>query len=121
VSEPHWISPLFSSIDARDADGFSARLAPDVVFRFGNAEPVEGLESVRQAVAGFFQSIAGISHQVSDTWVAGDAVICQGRVTYTRHDGSRLSVPFANIFRMSGERIREYLVFVDASHLYTPS
>jgi ketosteroid isomerase-like protein len=121
MSKPEWFDPLFSAIDARDADAFASRLAPDVVFRFGNAEPVEGSETVRQVVAGFFDSIAGIRHEVADVWNTGDAVISQGRVTYTRHDGSRLSVPFANVFRMSGDRIGEYLIFVDISRLYTPA
>jgi hypothetical protein len=41
-----------------------------------------------------------------------------GEVTYTRHDGSRLSVPFANIFKLDGTRVREYLVFADVSPLW---
>jgi hypothetical protein len=39
---------------------------------------------------------------------------------YTRHDGSALSVPFADVFKMRGELAREYLIYVDASRLYTP-
>jgi hypothetical protein len=42
-----------------------------------------------------------------------------GQVTYTRHDGSQLSVPFANVLKLDGTRVREYLVFADASTLWS--
>jgi hypothetical protein len=42
-------------------------------------------------------------------------------VSYRRHDGSELTVPFANILKGSEEGIREYLIFADTSRLYAPS
>jgi len=39
-------------------------------------------------------------------------------VTYTRHDSSTLTVPFANILRFEGDLIDEYLIFLDVSELY---
>jgi TRAP-type uncharacterized transport system substrate-binding protein len=48
-------------------------------------------------------------------------VICHGTVTYTRHDASTLTVPFANIFRTRDDLIDEYLIYVDASALYLPA
>jgi hypothetical protein len=47
-----------------------------------------------------------------------DALVCHGTVTYTRHDSSTLTVPFANIFKVHGELIDEYLIFIDVSQLY---
>ena len=41
----------------------------------------------------------------------------QGQVTYTRHDGSQLSVPFANIFKLRDGLIGEYRIFGDFSAL----
>lgn len=41
-----------------------------------------------------------IRHEVFDTWQQPHATICHGQVTYTRHDSSQLSVPFANVFKM---------------------
>ena len=41
----------------------------------------------------------------------------QGQVTYTRHDGSQLSVPFANIFKLRDNLIEEYRIFGDFSAL----
>jgi ketosteroid isomerase-like protein len=112
------IRRLFRAIDARDTQVFLSFLGDDVVFRFGNAAPIAGKPAVGEAVAAFFASIAALSHDVQEIWDTGDAVICHGQVGYTRHDGTQLSVPFANIFRMSGDSIGEYLIFADNSQLY---
>ena len=63
-----WMSSLFAAIDARDADGFVEYLCEDGVFRFGNAEPVAGRAAIREAVAGFFSTIAGLEHRLTRTW-----------------------------------------------------
>jgi len=121
ASPEHWLPQLFASIDARDAAAFCEFLSEDAVFRYGNAEPVHGRDAIRTHVEGFFQAIAGLSHQVERHWTEPDAVICHGTVTYTRHDGSTLTVPFANILQLSGERVRDYLIFADASALFAPA
>jgi ketosteroid isomerase-like protein len=118
MTEPDWVSRLFAAIDAEDTQTFASFLSPDAVFRFGNAAPVHGLEGIREYVREFFGSIRTLRHQLIGTWDTGDAVICQGIVSYTRHDGSELTVPFANIFRMRDGKIGEYLVYIDASKLY---
>ncbi|HVO12462.1 MAG TPA: nuclear transport factor 2 family protein [Vicinamibacteria bacterium] len=119
MSQPAWLAPLFQAIDAKDADKFASFLTDDAVFRFGNAAPARGKAGVQQAVAGFFTSIAALRHTLGDAWAHPDAVVLHGEVTYTRHDGSQLTVPFANVFKMRGSLIREYLVFADVSALWT--
>lgn len=113
------IDDLFSRIDAKDVDGFLDCLHPEVSFRFGNAEPVQGVGDLRATLEGFFGALEGIQHQLEQVWVTGRDAISHGRVTYTRLDGSRLSVPFANIFRYHGNRIRDYRIFVDNSALFS--
>ena len=103
---------LFLSIDRRDTDAFLAFLSDDVVFRFGNAAPVQGKAAVGAMIQGFFESIAGLRHEVLEVWEEPETVICHGIVTYTRADASTLSVPFANILQYTGDTIREYLIFV---------
>ena len=61
------VDRLFKSIDQMDADEFSSFLTEDGVFTFGNAEPVRGRQAVRDAVAGFFSSIAGLHHHDATT------------------------------------------------------
>jgi ketosteroid isomerase-like protein len=121
VGKTERIEQLFQSIDTRNTDAFLTFLTDDVMFRFGNAEPVKGKEEVGNAVQGFFESIQALSHDLHEILEHPDAVVCHGMVTYTRHDSSTLTVPFANIFGMSGDSIRDYLIFIDVSQLYNPA
>lgn len=114
---PTRLQPLFTAIDARDAQAFSSFLSPDVEFIFANAPPLHGREQAQIAVAGFFASLAGLQHELTEHWQCGDSLIMRGKVTYTRHDGSQLSVPFANIFKLRDGLIGEYRIFGDFSAL----
>ena len=59
VEREKWTSLLFESIDNQDTETFTAIVADadDVLFRFGNAEPMRGNTAVSDAVKGFFASI----------------------------------------------------------------
>ena len=118
MKHPQWLTDLFMAIDNRDARAFQSFLTEDTVFRFGNAEAIHGRANAEAAVAGFFSSIAGLKHDVRGIWETGDAVISHGFVTYTRHDASTLTIPFANIFMMKDSLVSEYLIFADTSALY---
>lgn len=69
-------------------------------------------------MAGFFPVIGGIHHDLVEAWEFGDSAICRGEVSYTRRDGSVLSVPFANIVKRRDGRILEYLIYLDNSALF---
>lgn len=120
AARPPWLAGLFAAIDGKDAERFASFVAPDGVFLFGNAPPVAGRSAIRDAVAGFFASIRGLTHRVDDVSVDGPLVWSRGLVTYVRHDGSQLAVPFCNCFEMRGDLIARYQIFVDASALYAP-
>lgn len=120
MNDSQWVNRLFAAIDSKDADGFVGYLTKDAVFRFANAAPVSGKAAIRETLVGFFGSIRALRHQVTDTWTLPDVMVAIGQVTYTRHDGSALSVLFADVLRMKKELVREYLIYVDASRLYVP-
>ena len=109
---------LFACIDRKDAEGFAAFLTPDGTFRFGSGPVAEGRDAVRAAVDGFFATVAGLSHRLHNTVLDGDTLIMEGEVTYTRHDGSEITLPFANVFEMAGDLIRQYKVYADVGPLY---
>jgi uncharacterized protein (TIGR02246 family) len=113
-----WIDQLFAAIDSRDAQAFAAFLSPDARFCFGNQPPVRGREAIAEVVAQFFAALRGLRHRLEERWVLGDAAIVTGIVTYTRHDGSTLSVPFANVFKLREGMISDYRIFADASALF---
>lgn len=118
MSSPNWLSGLFQAIDRSDIAAFAEHLHDDAVFRFGNAPPVRGRAAITEAVAGFFGAVRSLSHRIEESWTVADAVICRGSVTYTRHDGSTLTVPFANIFKLRDSLIGEYLIYADNSALF---
>jgi ketosteroid isomerase-like protein len=112
------LQSLFRSIDRKDVDAFLAFLSDEAVFRFGNGAPVRGKDLIREAVEGFFASIKAIRHDLRESWDAQDALVGHGMVTYTRHDSSTLTVPFAVVLGLKADRIDEYLIFADVSQLH---
>lgn len=118
MSNTAWVPELFKAIDTKDTDKFCSFITDDGVFRFGNMPPVTGQEKIHELVGGFFDSLKGLAHTVPDTWEIGDVVIIRGEVTYTRNDDTRHTVPFCNVFRMDGDKIADYAIYIDNSELY---
>lgn len=116
---PDWIIELFKVVDACDAGGFVNFLTHDATLVFANAQPLKGKREIRNVIRGFFSSIKGLNHKILEAWRVDDTVILHGQVNYIRKDDSKLVVPFANIFKMNGNLIKEYLIYVDISKLYT--
>ena len=48
-------------------------------------------------------------------------VFVNGNVTYTRLDDSVLSVNFSNTLKLKGDKIKDYLIFIDNSELFKTS
>ncbi len=113
-----WLNRLFAAIDRMDSDSFVLFLTEEASFRFANGPAVFDRENIRNAVQGFFSSIKGLRHNVSEVWEHGNIVICEGEATYTRHDGQKLTLPFVNILRMEDELIADYRIYIDISPLY---
>jgi len=109
---------LFASIDAMDTESFLSFIAEDATFRFGSTPPVHGHVAIRAAVEGFFASFAALEHDLQRLVANDDAVVCEGEVTYTRHDGSTITLPFANVFEVDGGLISLYRVYIDIGPLY---
>ena len=116
-----WWQSVFAVVDARDAAGFADLLTPDAQFRFGNAPTVAGREAIRAVAAAFFAARASSRHQLLGIWNGTATAACEGEVTYTRHDGSKLSVPFANVFELRGAKIAAYRIYIDNSSLFGPT
>ena len=113
-----WLKGLFESVDSQDTKRFVTYLSPDAEFRFGSAPSVHGREQIFAAVDGFFSSIAGSSHRLVNTLVKNDVIACEGEVTYERHNGSKITLPFVNLFDMEGDLIASYRIYIDIGPLY---
>ena len=109
---------MFEPADRLDVDGWCSHLSENVHFRFGNAEPLDGRDAVREAVRQFFATLKGLRHEIVSDWTVDDRVIQQLLVTYTRPDDSQVSVPAVNILRVKDELIADYQIYVDLTPLY---
>jgi ketosteroid isomerase-like protein len=112
-------SHMFEDIDRMDAAAWAAHLSPDAVMRFGNADPVYGRDACRDALAAFYEQIAGLAHHIIEQWEHGEATIVEANVTYTRRDGDQVSVPVVTIYRTNGkELISDYRVYIDLAPVF---
>lgn len=114
----HWLEQIFRSIDAGDADVFVNFLTPDGSFRFGSGPVARGHAAVHGAVTGFFSTIDSCRHALHRTWHDDDTVVCEGEVTYRRHDGSEITLPFCNVLVLADGLIERYSVYADVNPLY---
>lgn len=112
------LTDLFAAIDAMDTAGFLAKLTPSAEFRFGGAPPVRNRAKIGEAVDAFFSTIAGLRHELTKTIADGESMACEGNVTYTRHDGTKVTLPFADIFAFDGDLIESYRIYIDIGPLY---
>ena len=113
-----FLDDLFESIDEMNASTFVHFLSDDAIFRFGSAPAVQGREETRAAVDAFFSSIAGCKHTLSRILADEGMLFCEGEVTYTRHDESEITLPFANVFELEGDHISHYKIYADSGPLY---
>jgi hypothetical protein len=112
------VAKVFADIDAFNPDKFVSHLTPDVVFRFGNADPVTGREAVKEAVSGFFSTIGGLTHHIKNVWELGDAAIVQIDVEYLRQDGTTVTVPNADILTYQGDLVSDWQIYIDVAPVY---
>jgi len=117
------LDALFAAIDRKDTEGFVGFLTDDAVLRFGSSPPVTGRDGIRELVSGFFEAVRALSHVVRYATEGDGRLICEGEVTYERHDGSEITLPFANVMELAGggageRRIRHYKVYADYGPLF---
>lgn len=112
------IHSIFKAVDDFDTGSFVSHLDEEANFKFGNMPVVSGREAIAEFVGGFFKAIKAIKHTNLEVWAVDGVRFVNGTVTYTRHDGSELTVDFSNTFKLNGERIKDYLIFIDNSELF---
>lgn len=113
-----WVQELFSGIDEMDSEKFASFLTEDASFKFGNSDAVMGKDNIQKAVAGFFGTIGGLHHDILSVWRVPGAVVTELKVTYTRKDGRKVSVPCVDVFVMEGGKVKDYKIFIDVTPVY---
>ena len=113
---------MFADIDRMDAHAFSSYLAPDAVMRIGNGQPVHGRERCRAEMIAFYDRIRGLQHELIDQWEHGAATIAEWSVTFTRPDGTPITVPMVTIYRTDEQDlVSDYRVYADLGPVLRPT
>lgn len=113
-----WTSSLFHAIDTKDTEAFMRFIAHDARFQFANFPAAVGVAAVREAVAGFFASVASLEHTVRNAWTVPGHVVCRGTVSYTRHDARVVKLDFCNVLALDGDSVADYRVYIDPAPLF---
>jgi ketosteroid isomerase-like protein len=110
------IMNVFATMDAGDVDAMVAHMTDDVRTQFGNQPEICGktafrvlFEQIGQAINGLRHEVLGLWHTVEDF----DIWVVRLNVTYQLLDGSTVTLPCCNMFRMRGHLICEYRVYMD--------
>jgi len=115
-----WLRDLYSTIDAKDLDGFVGALSDDVVVVFGNNPPAVGKDQVRAAIGGFFGTIASMSHNFLHVYADGDTTLLEADIDYGRLDGSHVHVPCLSVLHRDGDVVDQLRIFVDLAPVFAP-
>jgi ketosteroid isomerase-like protein len=110
------IMDVFTSMDAGDVDAMVAHMTDDVSTQFGNQPQVYGKTAFRALFEQVGHAIKGLHHEVLDLFHAVedfDVWVVRLRVSYQLLDGRTVTLPCCNVFRMRGDLICEYRVYMD--------
>lgn len=113
-----WVREYFATVDKLNADNIIANFVEDGRFRFGNAEPVVGNAAIRDALLEFFSAIKAMHHENVGLWLGDNSAVFEAEVTYTRQDGTTVTLPCASILRFRGNLIYDFRMVMDATPVF---
>lgn len=111
---------VYKGIDSMDVSRMAPFLSNDCTLFFGNADVIKGREAITAYIGGFFNTIAGIRHDIADVWSVGHDLILRMTVTYTRKDRKEMTFPAAVIWAVHDGLITDFRIYVDNSPLFAP-
>jgi ketosteroid isomerase-like protein len=114
----HHAQAIFAAFDAKDVSALAALMTEDVRLQLGNANVVKGRVEFVEALETFFVSVAGVRHAVTEVWSDRDVVIAELRVRYVRLDGTEVTLPCCNVFRLRNGAVADYRVYMDITPVY---
>jgi ketosteroid isomerase-like protein len=110
------IMDVFATMDSGDLDAMVEHMTDDVTTQFGNNAEICGKAAFRALFNQVGQAISGMHHDVVDLWHAVedfDVWVVQLSVSYRLLDGATVTLPCCNVFRMRGDLVCEYRVYMD--------
>jgi ketosteroid isomerase-like protein len=110
---------VFATVDSMDVDTITPLFAADSRVVFGNGQPLVGTDEIRTGITAFFDTIAGLRHEIVNEWNLGDDAIVEFKVSYDRKDGQQVTIPCVTIFHTDAAgKIDAYRVYFDVAPIY---
>lgn len=113
-----WLRAVYDRADALDAEGYARFFEEDGTFTLANNPPMRGRGEIEAGLTQFFGTIAGMRHEFARAYKIGDTEIMEAAVTYTRKDGTQITLPGMTICARSQGRIRESRAYIDIAPLF---
>jgi hypothetical protein len=104
-------------LEAADTDiaAFFGFFTGETRFRMANNEIVVGREAIMAWVGRYLGSVAGMRHEVLEEFYNTDTAALRVEVTYTMRSGACFTLPAVTRTRIRGDKVIEYLVYMDPS------
>jgi ketosteroid isomerase-like protein len=110
---------VFALTDAMDIAAVVALFATDARVVFGNSQPMVGVDEIHAGTTAFYDTIAGLHHEIVNEWNFGNDTIVELKVTYDRKDGQQVTIPCVTIFHTDAAgKIDDYRVYFDVAPIY---
>ncbi|MGO8918385.1 MAG: nuclear transport factor 2 family protein [Stellaceae bacterium] len=114
-----WSVAFFKDADKKDIDALAPWFGEKITVRIGNSPLIEGREAVTETFRQFYKSIAAMQHTPDSVIVDGDSLCSTATVTYTRLDGSKVSMPVASLLhRDAGGKLDKLHIYIDINPLF---
>lgn len=121
VMSEQFFNDLLDEVDSQTAIGFASNFTEDGAFTWGNFPTLTGRTAITEFTQGFFPNVISVRHQLDSyrLWREELYAATTGRVTFTKLDGSVVTVPFstAACFTPDGTKMTDYRVYLDPSPL----
>jgi SnoaL-like domain len=76
TTRPH-THDLFATVDSMDVATIASLFAADSRVIFGNGQPMVGIDELRSGITAFYDTIAGLHHEIVNEWNVGDDAIVE--------------------------------------------
>ena len=109
---------LVDEVDSQRAIGFALNFTKDGKLTFGNFKTLVGRTAITEFTEGFFSRISEVKHRVDSYWRLGEQLaMTNGRVTFTRLDGSAVTMPYASVshFAVDATLLTHHRTYLDPS------
>ena len=115
------VKRLFSRGEAFDVEGFISFFTDTPVYQFGNFEVCLDKAAIKKSAENFFSLVSAVYHDIKMIQEIGDVVFVEMDVVYWRKDGSVVTLPCCDIFRVEGDKFSELRIFMDVNPLFNPT